>query len=200
MCNNQNQCVICGARKKLTKHHVVPQSFLKYVEQNLRPHNNLVNLCRRCHDLVEMYNVRFRKRLAEKYGFEYHDEDEWNRACQLRQLARVIVRYRKQARRCRRIRAYNLLKDMLEKEDDELLPPSTLRKLCDAKPHKVNAVSQSIMKSIDNDEDLKCFYLLWKHQWYSSRDATRRFLGISKLPKTSLKMFFKTNDVKMEVV
>ena len=51
-----NKCGICKSRSKLTIHHILPRS-----EGGQNNKENLIVLCRPCHDFVEEQNVRSRE-------------------------------------------------------------------------------------------------------------------------------------------
>jgi len=66
----KNQCVVCGTTTNLTRHHVVPQSFRKHFEPQIksRSSHDVLAVCRKCHDDYNVYEAEFRKILAKRYG------------------------------------------------------------------------------------------------------------------------------------
>lgn len=67
---HENKCVICGTSDKLTRHHVVPYGFRKFLPEKLKSHNHhdILVACIKCHDEYENYAIRFKQQLAHKYG------------------------------------------------------------------------------------------------------------------------------------
>lgn len=66
----ENKCVVCGTTDNLTKHHVVPQSFRRHFDLDLksRSSHDVLAVCRKCHDEYNLYEAEFRKILAERYA------------------------------------------------------------------------------------------------------------------------------------
>lgn len=66
----ENKCVVCGMTENLTRHHVVPQSFRRHFSLDLksRASHDVLAVCRKCHDDYNVFEVEFRKILAERYS------------------------------------------------------------------------------------------------------------------------------------
>lgn len=66
----ENCCVICGARKKLNRHHIVPFCFRKFlpVEQKSNCYHDILLCCVDCHRKYELFADQLKKELAEKYN------------------------------------------------------------------------------------------------------------------------------------
>ena len=67
----QNICVACGTTRDLTRHHIIPYCYRRYMQDGLKEHSSydVVMLCRHHHDLYETHAMEFKAQLAEKYGF-----------------------------------------------------------------------------------------------------------------------------------
>lgn len=65
----ENKCVVCGTSEKLTRHHVVPQSFRKHFELSMksRASHDVLAVCRDCHDEYNIHEDEFRKKLEEEH-------------------------------------------------------------------------------------------------------------------------------------
>lgn len=52
---HKNQCVCCGSKEELTKHHIVPLCFRKFFEELQKSHNmhDVLLLCEFCHSSYE---------------------------------------------------------------------------------------------------------------------------------------------------
>lgn len=66
----RNQCVVCGSKEHLTRHHVVPRCYRKhFVTANIRANSHdIVALCLSCHEDYESEADVLKKQLEEKYN------------------------------------------------------------------------------------------------------------------------------------
>lgn len=64
-----NRCVVCGTNEKLTRHHVIPQSFRRYFAEEFksRASHDVLAVCRPCHDEYNLHEVELRREIAERY-------------------------------------------------------------------------------------------------------------------------------------
>lgn len=67
-----NQCVCCASEELLTKHHIVPYAFRKFLPMEYKDHNmhDVVFLCRNCHDKYEILAQQYRDELFHHYGID----------------------------------------------------------------------------------------------------------------------------------
>lgn len=65
----KNKCVVCGEKENLTRHHVVPYCYRKFlpVEYKTRNSFDLIAICHECHDEYERKALLQKKLLGEKY-------------------------------------------------------------------------------------------------------------------------------------
>ena len=66
----ENQCVVCGAKENLNKHHVMPYVFrsrlpVAYKESN---HHDIVAICVDCHEEYEGVATQYKAQLAQAAG------------------------------------------------------------------------------------------------------------------------------------
>ena len=71
----ENCCVVCGSKKELNKHHVVPYVFrsrlpLEYKESN---HHDVLATCINCHEEYEEKANVFKKQIAEELGISMNN-------------------------------------------------------------------------------------------------------------------------------
>ena len=61
-----NICVVCGTNKKLTKHHIIPYSFIKHmqIEYKVDIIRDIFPLCQSCHGDYEKHSQEKRKEMA----------------------------------------------------------------------------------------------------------------------------------------
>lgn len=69
----QNICVVCGTSERLTRHHVIPQSFRKHFspEFKSRSSHDVLAVCRPCHDAYNIFEVERYKSLAARFGISH---------------------------------------------------------------------------------------------------------------------------------
>lgn len=66
MAAKNTHCVVCGKTKQLTRHHVVPQRYKKYLPLEARQRiSNILFVCRPCHDIYEIKSEIFDARIAD---------------------------------------------------------------------------------------------------------------------------------------
>lgn len=66
----ENQCVVCGTKENLNKHHVVPYVFRSRfpVEMKESNHHDILPTCVDCHENYEGHATKFKEELANKIG------------------------------------------------------------------------------------------------------------------------------------
>lgn len=60
-------CAICGTNVEPTKHHIIPQAYLRYIPRMNKLHD-IVWICKYCHNNYELRSEQFKKELAKKYN------------------------------------------------------------------------------------------------------------------------------------
>jgi hypothetical protein len=65
----QNICVCCGSEESLTKHHVVPNCFLKFFPLEYKNHveHDIFLLCVNCHDKYELIATKLKNNFRKQY-------------------------------------------------------------------------------------------------------------------------------------
>lgn len=68
----KNQCVVCGSKERLTRHHVVPQFFRKHFPIHLKASANhdVLAACEPCHRAYCMFEEEFKAQLADEFGLD----------------------------------------------------------------------------------------------------------------------------------
>ncbi len=72
-----NICVVCGTPEDLTKHHIVPYSFVKHmaVDKKVDVIHDIYPLCRYHHTEYERLSTERRKEMAEAFGVPLYGLD-----------------------------------------------------------------------------------------------------------------------------
>jgi hypothetical protein len=68
--DRDNICVVCGAGERLTRHHVVPDSYRRHFPAGMTAHNwfDVLLLCIQCHEEYEQRALELRQRIAGEHG------------------------------------------------------------------------------------------------------------------------------------
>lgn len=65
-----NQCVCCGKKYKLNRHHVVPYVFRRYMAEQIKDHNyhDVLLLCLSCHEKYEQEASKLKSEICGELG------------------------------------------------------------------------------------------------------------------------------------
>lgn len=68
----ENKCVVCGSKDYLSKHHIVPWGFRKFVDDRFKnwSSHDIVLLCLSCHRRYETESEKLKANFAKENGFE----------------------------------------------------------------------------------------------------------------------------------
>ena len=72
----ENKCVVCGSENKLTKHHVVPTQYRKYLPMKYKSKSSfdVLCLCGDCHHEYEVEADKLKESLLIEYDLVDHDK------------------------------------------------------------------------------------------------------------------------------
>lgn len=70
----KNLCVNCGREDDLTRHHIVPYCYRRYLPENIKAHNfhDVLPMCIECHNKYEREADKLKKSLAGRYDAPIH--------------------------------------------------------------------------------------------------------------------------------
>jgi len=70
-----NRCVVCGAKEDLTKHHIVPYMYRRFLPAEVkgRSSHDVVVICIDCHDAYERHATELKMVIAKEKGLEYNE-------------------------------------------------------------------------------------------------------------------------------
>jgi hypothetical protein len=73
----ENICVCCGTPNDLTKHHVIPHEYAKFMSVKFKRYNygNVLAVCYKCHQEYEVEAKKLKDELAVKYNAPFTDKD-----------------------------------------------------------------------------------------------------------------------------
>ena len=80
--NMENECVVCGDKNYLTKHHVVPHVYRKFFPLEIKSHSfhDVLSVCVDCHEEYERFADDLKFKIANDYnvpvnGIREEDKD-----------------------------------------------------------------------------------------------------------------------------
>lgn len=73
----ENICVCCGTDKNLTRHHVIPHEYSKFMNVKFKKYNygNVLAACYQCHQNYEREAYKLKLQLAERYNAPFVDRN-----------------------------------------------------------------------------------------------------------------------------
>src|SRR5262252_7421849 len=119
--SKRNECVVCGSKVQLTRHHVVPWCYRKYFPAIVKDHSyhDILLLCVACHDKYEEEANRLKEKLAFEYGIPlmgtgwHHDKT----IIKLKKHAHALRKHWKGIPPARREELLDTLRDFYKKHD-----------------------------------------------------------------------------------
>ena len=135
-----NICVVCGTTEDLTKHHIVPYSFVKHmaVDKKVDVIHDIYPLCRDHHTEYEKLSMDRRKEMAEEFGVPLYGLDK----AELRVVSRAIksasalIRHGKDIPKERKQSLIDDVKEFLRIETDPTLQQLEYVSTYSVKNHK----------------------------------------------------------------
>jgi len=88
-----NRCVCCGTEEYLTKHHVVPFCYRKYLPLNIKSHNfhDVLLVCVVCHEKYERVADKLKEELSIKYNAPISGESISNKDFGYSKIASTLL-------------------------------------------------------------------------------------------------------------
>ena len=87
-------CVVCGEKEasKLTKHHIIPYMFRKFLPDELKNYNSydVVIICNEHHSAYEKHANDLKDIIFEEYGIKHHT----NNYKRLKKLSKTLLNYK----------------------------------------------------------------------------------------------------------
>lgn len=78
LADKENQCVVCGGKEDLTRHHVVPYSYRIHFEDEAKSHTSydVLPLCVACHEKYEQEALILRRKILEELKISEHGDSQ----------------------------------------------------------------------------------------------------------------------------
>jgi len=80
MAEKRNRCVVCGTEEDLTKHHIVPFMYRRFLPDEVknRSSHDIVVICVTCHGEYEEVATDLKKVIACEHGCTYSEGTNWS--------------------------------------------------------------------------------------------------------------------------
>lgn len=116
-----NICVVCGCDQNLTRHHIVPYSFIRHMklEYKMDVIRDIFPLCRPCHNIYEKKSWVKREEFAKQYeipigGIESEEMSKYRKAAG---AAVALLKYRAKIPAERQEYLFNVVRDFTKKQE-----------------------------------------------------------------------------------
>lgn len=165
--SKKNICVKCGTDnlEVLTKHHIVPQMYRKYMPLNIKSRNSfdVVPICFKHHDEYERFADELKNNISNKYNAPingiYVECNELEKKIQAIKSSIVIVKHGDKIPFERKVKLLSCVRDYLEKADilDEDIYKLSVTPVESKK--RIKTHGQIVMEQI---EDHQGFVEMWR--------------------------------------
>ena len=173
-----NRCVVCGNDKDLSKHHIVPQCFRRYMPLEIKSHSShdIVPLCESCHRLYESeYAMVLKKELCKEFNEKVvpgcsDDNDKYKMLERASSAAHALKRYHTQMPITRISFLKILVANAVGKSDADKVVEDDIDMLSKTfvfgnGTRSEKAFGKIIMK---NQENLQEFFVRWRENFITS--------------------------------
>lgn len=96
----KNICVVCGELELsvLTKHHIVPYEYRKYMTNDIKQHSSMfvVPICSNCHKIYEVdFSSKLKEKLSKEYKTEFYNKIDLNLSGTISKINCLLKHYNK---------------------------------------------------------------------------------------------------------
>lgn len=122
----KNICIVCGTSENLTRHHIVPMAFRRYMDLSVKNHDcyDVVLLCVECHERYEVEAHKLKTILAKEYDAPVHgvymNKDAFVAAERVNKDARTLLKHSDKIPAERKEFLLNRIKTSLGRDDIDL--------------------------------------------------------------------------------
>jgi hypothetical protein len=161
----ENKCVCCGTTEKLTRHHIVPYCYRKYMPLEYKNHNcyDVVKLCRDCHDEYETYAQELKFKLAYDMGIDINNNREVQELGKIKRYVHALLNFFDKLPSEAFEKMYTEVSAYLGRE----FTHSDLIELYENVQSKMLHFYKSCpwKESVDKIEDLDAFVIMWRQHF-----------------------------------
>jgi len=144
----QNKCVVCGNEDELTKHHVVPTQYRKYLPMNYKSKSSfdVLVICSDCHHEYEAIADVLKLEILTKYGLENHSKQ----MIKIKSYHNTLSNHSQYLSDDRRSEMVECLETYFE---------STIEEILAVDDYEFESTTYLLMKNITDYED---FVIMWR--------------------------------------
>lgn len=159
MQHRKNMCVVCGSDDRLTRHHVVPYAFRRFLPAEVKDHSyhDVLLLCIDCHEKYEHHALSLKRKLSEEYGVPVDGIFDARLANDMRRVkgyARVLLEHNTLIPEERKTYLLDFIKKTFNTDNPDLDSISKMEFEWDVKTQAEVIVSQLT--------DVRSFLRLWR--------------------------------------
>jgi hypothetical protein len=116
-----NECVVCGVTEDLTRHHLIPYSFIKHMEVEYKMDiiRDIFPLCRSCHNNYEKKSYHKREELAQRFNVPMNglERQELLRVHRAMSASIALSKHQHKMPPARREELFVIVRNFLNKEE-----------------------------------------------------------------------------------
>jgi hypothetical protein len=117
LADRKSHCVVCGDKKKLSRHHIVPYCFVSHFSEADKNHNSydVVLLCHACHRKYEIEAQKLQNQLCREFtpGTKLNDKHKQH----IVSAANALLKYRKEMSDKKKACCKNKIREYLDKTE-----------------------------------------------------------------------------------
>lgn len=144
----KNNCVVCGTKHELTKHHVVPYQYRKYLSRKYKSKNSfdVLCLCYKCHREYE----KFANELKDLLLIIYNLKNQNNELRKINKTLTVLDNYSDFVDEDKKLKMINFVEDYFNDSLDNIL---------DDYPYEIENEGLLVIREVSNQEG---FIIMWR--------------------------------------
>lgn len=144
----ENKCVVCGEEKNLTKHHVVPTQYRKFLPFKYKSKSSfdVLGLCDECHHKYEIEADNLKEQLLIKYDLVNHDKT----MCRIKSLHTTLNKHSDYIPDEKRSEMVEYLEEFFDTDIEDILQVDEF---------EFESSTELMMKQIDDYEE---FIIMWR--------------------------------------
>lgn len=116
-----NVCVVCGTDQDLTRHHIIPYSFIRYmkIEYKVDIIRDIFPLCRECHNEYEKKSWVKKKEIADMIGVPISgiEQEDMTRVRRATAAAAALIKHKDKIPEKRREYLMGFVREFLGKDE-----------------------------------------------------------------------------------
>jgi len=155
-----NKCVVCGCESFLTKHHVVPYCYRRYLPIEIKSHNHhdVLSVCVECHEKYERYADELKFEFSTIYNAPLNGELE---------NTKDIIKYSKISSTLLRD-DINIPKSRIKDLRDDIKAFLGIKRLTKSRLKKMTQIKSVVIKKthgqivIEKVESIQIFIEIWR--------------------------------------